>query len=502
MRDFQLPLHAPQGEQVVLALRRNGFQLLLAAALASTALVQVAFFGWPSIGGFESTSTQMASTLASPSSAYNDTDPWWTSPYVKRSAAFDKRISRERGIIMGMHEGVLPLGLSLIRELRCLGNRELIQVYHCFPDEFSSASVNILRTADDRLEIVDVCSDYVDSGTMDLKMAQQFRNWWIKPLAMVHTDIKEVILLDVDDIFMRDPAVLRTTEGYQRTGTTFFYDRVVPSKLFFNQDMEDGEQYMIAMIKGLNRTRFDVPEMKTNSSNGVYLSENFKNSFAYRRETAHEQDSSVVLIDKSRAGPAIDIMYWLISEKRFDRKFSFGDKETFWIAFELARQGYFFSPWGVACISSTSNQDMEHHPDTMCGSIVQYMPVNDTTPEFLYVNGKALLDPYPTGIDNMKKSRPNVLYNANPTHVSPRRERTPKLNSTSTWTGGFFMECLTGHGSTSLPAEFASKLLRRRVLYLGIRMNVSDALDSCSFREPSKVSGAANNLLPTGESAE
>ncbi|KAG6619578.1 uncharacterized protein IUM83_18900 [Phytophthora cinnamomi] len=158
-----------------------------------------------------------------------------------RGDKFDHSVRRDNAIVMCMHDGVVPLGLSLVRELRCLGNRDLIQVYHCLPDELSIKSRALLFEADSRLEIVDVCSDLVERGEMNIELARQFRNWWIKPLALYHSDATEVILLDVDDLFMRDPAVLRTTEGYKRTGTTFFYDRVIDGKFFFNQEMYWGE---------------------------------------------------------------------------------------------------------------------------------------------------------------------------------------------------------------------------------------------------------------------
>ncbi|RLN44660.1 hypothetical protein BBJ28_00027106, partial [Nothophytophthora sp. Chile5] len=146
-----------------------------------------------------------------------------------KPAAFDVSVSRDKGIVMCMHNAAVPMGLSLVRELRCLGNLELIQVYHCFPDEMSDRSRQLLLETDSRLEIVDVCSNLVDRGVLKREVAEQFRSWWIKPLALYHTDLTEVMLMDVDDVFMRDPAVLRTTPGYKRTGTTFFYDRVLYS---------------------------------------------------------------------------------------------------------------------------------------------------------------------------------------------------------------------------------------------------------------------------------
>ncbi|RLN53281.1 hypothetical protein BBP00_00009373 [Phytophthora kernoviae] len=389
----------------------------------------------------------------------------------QRSQVFDSSVKRDKGIIMCMHNGAVPMGLSLVRELRCLGNQELIQIYHCFPEEMSDENRALLLSADNRLEIVDVCSDLVERKVLAKDKAEQFRSWWIKPLAMYHTDITEVMLLDVDDVFMHDPAVLRTTEGYNQTGTTFFYDRVLFSREFFNQDV-DGMSYLKRMLNDFNYTKYGL-------ESGAHPSDRLKRSYAYRGQTSHEQDSSIVVIDKSRSGQAIPIMFWLITEERFRREFSYGDKETFWISFELAKQGYFFSPWGVGDISSSTNGDLDKHSDTLCGSIVQYMPVSDQPADFLYVNGKAMLNPFPVSMDKLGTASHNVLFNTNPTHITPRQRRKPNGRTRSGWKGGYAMECLVGHGSELLPEKFAAQLLRRRIFYFGVRMGVLSALDQC-----------------------
>ncbi|KAL3661812.1 hypothetical protein V7S43_013106 [Phytophthora oleae] len=379
--------------------------------------------------------------------------------------------SRDKGIILCMHDKAVPLGLSLIRELRCLGNQELIQVYHCFPDEMSNVSRNLLLESDNNLEIVDVCTDMVDRKLMTQEEARPFMSWWVKPLAMYYTDIKEVLLLDIDDIFTRDPAVIRTTEGYERTGTTFFYDRVVPERKFFNKDF-DGEQYLKKLLDKFAYEKFDLPQDTSPSSR-------LEVSFAWREETAHEQDSSLVAIDKSRAGKAMDIMFYLITVEIRVHEYSFGDKESFWLAYELAKQEYFFSPWGVGVIEATFNEDMTKHNDTLCGSIVQYMPVEGDSPELLYVNGKALLDPIPGPIEHLDDSNRNVWFNLNPTHVTPRQKRRENGLTQTDYQGGFRDECLVGFGAEPLPETFLPRLLRRRLHYFGIRMGVLTALSEC-----------------------
>ncbi|RLN06437.1 hypothetical protein BBJ28_00011421 [Nothophytophthora sp. Chile5] len=392
--------------------------------------------------------------------------------FLARGTTFDRSVPRDKAIVLSMHNGVVPMGLSLVRELRCLGNRELIQVYHCLPDEMSVRSRELLFAADSRLEIVDVCSDLVEREKMDMELAIHFRSWWIKPLALYHSNVPEVMLLDVDDVFMRDPAVLRTTPGYSRTGTTFFYDRVIPGDSFFNHQMENNNTYLDNLLH-----TFDYAKIKV--SEGYTPSDRLQQSFAYREETAHEQDSSVVVVDKARAGKAMAALWWLITKERFENSFSYGDKESFWLAFELAKQDYFFSPWGVSVIDSSTNADLQTHNDSLCGSIAHFMPMEHETPEFLYVNGKALLDPFAEGLTSHSTATTNVLYNTNPTHVSPRQERASNGETKTSFRDGWPNECLRGFGATPLPDNFSSLLLRRRMFYMAACMDVPSALQTC-----------------------
>ncbi|RLN97688.1 hypothetical protein BBJ28_00017406 [Nothophytophthora sp. Chile5] len=400
------------------------------------------------------------------------------SPFYQRGERFDASVSRERGVVMCMHDVVFPLGLSLIRELRCLGNHELVQVYHCGGDELSAASKELLFSSDNRVELVDVCSDLTNRGVISDDMAKKFRSWWIKPLAMYHTDVRHVMLMDVDDIFVKDPAVLRDLEGYTATGTTFFYDRVISNCRKFMSGLDGGENYMQKLFTTFNYTRFNV-------SGGPSPSPQVLKSFAYNNKTCHEMDSSLVLVDKARAGQAaMDVMLWFITEERFRYGFSFGDKETFWLAFEVAHAPYFFSPWGVSVVSSSPNKDMKEHPDTLCGSILQYLPVHgpEEMAEMLYVNGKALVDPYPQGVDNLAKARRQNLYNTFPTHMMPRQPRT--ATNKSAFSGfTFTIECMVGLGSTPLPDAFAGALMRRRLHFLGVTTGVLGSLQHCETYE-------------------
>ncbi|POM71193.1 Hypothetical protein PHPALM_12267 [Phytophthora palmivora] len=389
---------------MVLTIRRNArlsIPLLLLASIASilltTVYIHARLMGIQSIGLSESFdafpprpySLRTKTNAKVGALANNFVHP--NSPFYKRGENFDKFVSRQDGIVICMYDGVLDMGLSLIRELRCLGNQELIQVYHCSQDELSQRSVELLFRLDDRVELVDVCSDLASRGVIPINMTAAFQNWWIKPLAMYHTDIRHVMLLDVDDFIVKDPAVVRKLGGYVETGTTFFYDRVVHKNKFLNGN-DHKRYYLRRLFQKFDYSRFNV-------SGGSTPSEHALTSFAYQGKSCHEMDSSMVLIDKKRAGQTVmDIMLWFITEERFRFKYSWGDKETFWLAFEMAHVPYFFSPWGVSVVDSMPNDDMKMHPDTLCGSILQFLPIDDNEAEVLYVNGKALIDPYPQGV--------------------------------------------------------------------------------------------------------
>jgi hypothetical protein len=375
----------------------------------------------------------------------------------------------KQGIILCMHESIVSMGLSLIRELRCFGNQERIQVYHCM-DELSEYSKELILTIDSRVDIIDVCVEFVKKGILTETAAKTFRNYWVKPLAVIHTELDDVMLMDADLILLQDPAILRTLSGYKKTGTTFFYDRVVPQNRFFNRQKE-GKQLLHDLIQSFDYKRFDLT--------GPHPSEYLLSSMAYRQKTAHEQDSSMMLIQKSKGKKALEVLWYLISDLRYRLKFSWGDKESFWLSYELSQQDYFFSPWAMAAISSATNEDMKKHPNTLCGSMAHYLPVSDADPVLLYVNGKALIEPFSGGVGKLKKMKLHQLYNLNPTHVTPRQVRQERHTADQDTTN--FKECLINLGSTPMPSQFKQYLMRRRVHYMAIATNYLAPLDKCEI---------------------
>ncbi|TYZ57466.1 hypothetical protein PybrP1_000817, partial [[Pythium] brassicae (nom. inval.)] len=395
-----------------------------------------------------------------------------TATAVPRVPEPQVRVKRaHRGIVTCLHDKIVPLGASLVRELRCLGNDEPIEVYHC--SELAPTSVALLHAIDDNIRVIDVCQQLVKSGAMDVKLARSFRSYWIKPLAIHQSALEEIILLDADDVLMRDPAVLRATPGYQVHGTLFFYDRVVRRTAFFNRQHKtpDGKpqgRFLPHWLRTFDYARFNLTHAP---------SPRLLDSLAYHGTTCHEQDSSLLLVNKRGAATAMAVLWFLITEERFRHKFSWGDKEAFWLAYEFSHTPYFFSPWGASVVSSTSNDDMTLHPDTLCGSLAHYLPLDDgSAPELLYVNGKALVDPVPFNARNTKKLRANQVFNMLPTHVVPRQVRASVARPEQ---GREYLECLTGLGAVPVPPALHARLWRRRLHFMALSMNLLEPLRSC-----------------------
>lgn len=415
---------------------------------------------------------------------------------------------------MCLHEGIIPMGISLMRELRCLDNWEPIEIYHC--NELLPDTVDLIYSIDNNVRVIDICSQLVDQGRFENFADKDFQNYWVKPLAVHESNLSEIILMDADVLLLTNPAVLRDVRGYKENGTVFFYDRVLPYRLFSNRfGTENGTEFVFdsrindqEIIKrswtedvGADEVQYLhhwVENFDYEIFNTTYgPSQHLLDSLIYASETAHEQDSSILLIDKTTADRAMAVLWYLITDHRFRFKFSWyvlivlfiafthfsrlavgerGDKEAFWLSFEFSHTPYAFSPWGASVVSSTTNRDMELHPETLCGSLAHFMPVNDTEPELLYVNGKALIDPVPMKTNSSAPVRPNHFFNMMPTHVTPRHERSPVVKADR---GRFFSECLVDLGSMPVPPTFRDRLWRRRIHFLAIAMNKTEMVETC-----------------------
>ncbi|RHY26645.1 hypothetical protein DYB32_007429 [Aphanomyces invadans] len=352
-----------------------------------------------------------------------DISPYMNEPLPKyhiRAEAESVPTTKSRGVVICLFDAMIPMTISLIQELRTLGYSDVIQLYHC-NGELSALSQTMLDDVDTNIEIVDGCVEMQALGKLRSDEMNGFRSFWLKPLALVHTRLDEVILMDADDLVFLNPSRLFDTPGYKETGTIFFYDREILKKEYLNGWHND-QPNLHALIESFDYAAFGLEKGP---------SAHLLSSLAWHGDAAHEQDSSIVVVQKSKAGRAMDVLWHILQHDRHRNGFTYGDKELFWIAYELAHQPYFFSPWANSGAEKPGN--MANHPDTICGAYI--------------------FNPYSNNdIHSMTNpdERTQQLLAEVPSFVSKRRTRSKALNKAEDDNDplGFWpQECLVHRGS-------------------------------------------------------
>jgi len=141
--------------------------------------------------------------------------------------------------------------------------------------------------------------------------------WAAKPFALLASRFDETILMDADAAYIRNPSILFEDEGYKETGTLYFRDRTREAGV--NRGNIWLKSWMVDPLPESSSTRF------------------------YKTESHHEVESSTIVIHKSR-----NILGLLNICKMNEQKIRdevvytkvYGDKETFWMGFDMARQHF------------------------------------------------------------------------------------------------------------------------------------------------------------------
>lgn len=386
------------------------------------------------------------------------------------------RTNDNRGIVMCVYDGIFALSLSLVLELRCLGNTDPIELAFC-GDELSDTSQAAFRLHDPSIRFLDICQNM----HLDPVNHHKYRNYWIKPLAVLHSSFDRVMLMDADAIFIRDPADLWTHPEVARTGTLLFRDKHFAATKFLGKRMTaDKIPWIRYIFQHFNVTPYlhlagvgsrwsdlrpgDAPEP----------SKSLTESVPWEGKSGHYLESSLLIWHKSLQPRATAILSYIVTSLRFDYpNFSWGDKDCFFLPFEFAQSDYYLEPWALSAISG--HLDMKH-PDTLCGNAGHWYPDEQLSfngkPELLYVNGKSILQ-YDMPTKTTANRKPYNQFNALPSHITPRHR--PIMYAQSKHGG----HCLTDLGSQVLPIEVRNAFARRRAFYNTISLNSSYGLDTC-----------------------
>lgn len=235
----------------------------------------------------------------------------WTMPYYSDHMSLHASFRKGgRGIVLTAGDDQAPYLLTTIWSFRQLGCTLPIEVMY-LGDEDLAEDYRALLEALPGVVTRDIAQMTDDTGW---KLA----GWAAKPFAILLSSFREVIFIDADSLFFKNPEVLFDDPDYKKTGALFFKDRLM--------SRESKKRWLQQVLPK------PIPRAA-------------KETRLWTGESGHMQESGVVVVDKWRHFHAMLLITRFNGPDRdgdsangitgvYDMMY--GDKETFWIGFLLA----------------------------------------------------------------------------------------------------------------------------------------------------------------------
>lgn len=168
-----------------------------------------------------------------------------------------------------------------------------------------------------------------------------WRGWQIKGAIPSFTAFDELVLMDADVSFARDPSVLFDTQEYQTTGTYFFRDE--QSKWVFFGSAGSSKRCRTCQSKSFYNSR----KRWLKRLFGETMPARFPPEWSYHWQPGYRMnatkdvmDSGVVVIDRRRHAGMIAKVLELNTNRTETYQHVWGDKETFWLGALLADEPF------------------------------------------------------------------------------------------------------------------------------------------------------------------
>ncbi|GFF77520.1 alpha-1,3-mannosyltransferase MNT2 [Aspergillus udagawae] len=234
----------------------------------------------------------------------------WTAPHFPDHIHLHTQIhSGGRGLVFSAGDNQAPFLFASIPAIRQLGCDLPIEVMYLGDQDLSQDMREQLEalpgvTTRDLSQMVD------DNGW---KLA----GWAGKPFAILFSSFREAIFIDADSLFLQNPEILFEDEAYRKTGALFFKDRLM---------MPESKKRWLQEI---------LPRPVSNKAMG---------SRFWTGQSGHMQESGVVVVDKWRHFIALLLVTRMNGPDRDGDQSKqktgvydmvYGDKETFWLGWEL-----------------------------------------------------------------------------------------------------------------------------------------------------------------------
>ncbi|ORX75083.1 hypothetical protein BCR32DRAFT_194851, partial [Anaeromyces robustus] len=260
-----------------------------------------------------------------------------------------------KGLVISVGNHHFNFARSTIDNLRNIIKSDIpIEIFYYGDNDLSEDKRNILSKYDN-VYLSDL-STYFNNSQLRLE------GFALKPFSILASRFEEVILIDADTVYLRDPMTLFNDTGYIKKGTLFFQDRHFETSPF------DSYKWLKTWI---NNPLPDTTKLRI-----------------WNEKTIDQMESSTVVINKSKGILGL-LAACKLNEEKYKSivyKHVYGDKETFWIGYEIARQPFYFNPLRPAIISKVESVNSE--TTRFCGHIGH----KSEDGKFMYWNGHLLLD--------------------------------------------------------------------------------------------------------------
>ncbi len=258
----------------------------------------------------------------------------WLYGYRYKSLGDLVESSKGKGIVICVGDNQYKYAISTIDSIRNVLKSTLpIEIFYIGEGDLSIEHQNNLKKFEN-VYISDITT-YFDNNIIKII------GWASKPFAILASRFEEVLLMDADAVYLHDPEELFEEENYRRMGTLFFKDRtLVPGP---NKELEWIKQWLVDPLPETKSLRF------------------------FNEKTKFELESSTVLIHKTKT------LLGLLSACKLNEgdlreqvvyRVVYGDKETFWLGFDMAQQHY--NLYSVPCAFVGKINEAE---EKVCGHI-------------------------------------------------------------------------------------------------------------------------------------
>ncbi|KAJ3399256.1 hypothetical protein HDU80_008120 [Chytriomyces hyalinus] len=244
--------------------------------------------------------------------------PTYSSIKEMQTRFVNKDSESQEGLVICTGKWHFEMAVHLIETLRKVLQCTLpIEVHYGGPDDLPPDMLKAFN-AMPNVKTVSI----LDFFPLETKL---WGGWSMKPFALLGSRFRKVIIVDADALFLQDPRVIfNQSEIFKQHGQMFYHDRTLGG----NDPW---------WFKSIN------PQWSKFSASLRYMGKGIA------RSSQHEMESGVVAVDKGRTGVLHSLLLVCKMNSKLERdgityRRVHGDKETFWISWDLIRVPYKFTP--------------------------------------------------------------------------------------------------------------------------------------------------------------